>query len=311
MAAVARAGLALGVLGGLVVGLTGCGRAPSGQLRWAQAALERNPGVEVVSTDPAKDTLTIRLRDSGTLEVVSADRIVGFLPARQRGSASAGKPELVHVVNASPGQAPPPSGPAAVDVPAAANGGPDDGQQNASPAAGGTGASAAEAFAHDAAPLGAAPSPTPSLAPGERVLAAGPGYSIVETSKPAPGNGSSSSGHTRVTDAPLETHHEPIICQGERLLSIDNRNLAFDGNAITAEDGCEIHITNSRISAAGVGILARDASVHIENSEIEGQAGSIDAAEGAQIYAEASTFKGVRRRLDHASIHDLGNNVWD
>jgi hypothetical protein len=143
---------------------------------------------------------------------------------------------------------------------------------------------------------------------GGRVIAKGPGYSIVATS---PGAASqAASAQTKVTDAPLETLHEPIVCQGERVLHIDNRDIRFDGNAISAKDGCELHITNSRISAGGVAIRARNASVHIENSEIEGGKASIDAARGAQIYAEASTFKGAALRVGQASIHDLGNNVW-
>lgn len=141
---------------------------------------------------------------------------------------------------------------------------------------------------------------------GGRVIAKGPGYSIVATS-PGAGN----QGETGVTDAPLETMHEPIVCRGQRVLSIDNRNIRFDGNAISAEDGCELHIINSRISAGGIAIRARNASVHIENSEIEGRKASIDAAGGAQIYAETSTFRGAARRLGQAVIHDLGNNAWD
>lgn len=147
-----------------------------------------------------------------------------------------------------------------------------------------------------------------SAATGGKVLAKGPGYSIVATS---PGTGQSAAGQTRVTDAPLETLHEPIVCQGPRVLHIDNRNIRFDGNAITAEDGCEVHITNSRISAQGVAIRAHAASVHIENSEIQGRKACIDASGGAQIYAETSTFKGAARRLGRAAIHDLGNNNWE
>ena len=140
-----------------------------------------------------------------------------------------------------------------------------------------------------------------------RVIAKGPGYSIVATS---PATGKVAPGETKVTDAPLETLHEPIVCQGRRVLNIDNRNIRFEGNAVTAEDGCELHIINSRISAGGIAIRARNASVHIENSEIEGRKASIDAADGAQIYAETSAFKGAARRLGQASIHDLGNNSW-
>lgn len=151
------------------------------------------------------------------------------------------------------------------------------------------------------------PQPAAPAAAGGRVIAKGPGYSIVATS---PAAGKAQAGQTKVTDAPLESLHEPIVCQGERVLHIDNRDIRFDGNAITAEDGCEVHITNSRISAGGIAIRARNANVHIENSEIDGAQASIDATGGAQIYAEASTFKGAARRVGQASIHDLGNNVW-
>ncbi|SRR5579883_1347317 len=151
--------------------------------------------------------------------------------------------------------------------------------------------------------------PVPQPDGGGRVVAQGPGYKIVATSPPGAGQ-AAPAGETKVTDAPLETLREPIVCQGERVLRIDNRDIRFDGNAITAEDGCEIRITNSRISAGGIAIRARNANVHIENSDIEGRKASIDAAGGAQIYAEASTFKGAARRVGQASIHDLGNNNW-
>jgi hypothetical protein len=159
-----------------------------------------------------------------------------------------------------------------------------------------------------AAGQAASPGPAAPAAGGGRVIVKGPGYSIVATS-PESGN-QGASAQTKVTDAPLETLHEPIVCRGQRVLNIDNRDIRFDGNAITAEDGCELHITNSRISAGGIAIRVRDASVHIENSEIRGGKASIDAAGEAQIYAEASTFKGAARRLGQAAIHDLGNNNW-
>ncbi|HEY7889939.1 MAG TPA: hypothetical protein VIC29_17085 [Steroidobacteraceae bacterium] len=152
------------------------------------------------------------------------------------------------------------------------------------------------------------PGPPAQTTGGGHVIAKGPGYSIVVA--PGAASAAAGAGQTAVTDAPLEVLHEPIVCQGQRVLNIDNRDIRFEGNAITAEDGCELHITNSRISAGGIAIRARDASVHIENSEIEGRKASIDAAGGAQIYAEESTFKGAARRLGQAAIHDLGNNNW-
>jgi hypothetical protein len=109
----------------------------------------------------------------------------------------------------------------------------------------------------------------------------------------------------------VERRDEPIVCQGARFLRIDGRNIEFEGDAISAEDGCEIHITNSRIAAKGVGVSARAANVHIENSSIEGQSGSILASDGAQVYAEASRFRGLSRGLTSETLHDLGGNVWN
>jgi hypothetical protein len=148
---------------------------------------------------------------------------------------------------------------------------------------------------------------------GTHLQSSGPGYSI----KPAAATAAASvSGGARlrdagVTSAAVEKRREPIICQGSRLLHIDNRNLEFDGDAVSAQDGCEIHITNSHISATGVGVQARHANVHIDNSLIEGDAGSIDASEGAQVYAEDSHFVGLSRRVDSSSFHDLGGNIWN
>jgi hypothetical protein len=58
-----------------------------------------------------------------------------------------------------------------------------------------------------------------------------------------------------------------------------------------------------------VGVLVRHANVHIDNSLIEGDAGSIDASDRAQVYAEDSHFIGLSRRLDSSTFHDLGGNI--
>jgi hypothetical protein len=142
------------------------------------------------------------------------------------------------------------------------------------------------------------------------VLKSGPGYTIKAAAAPTP----ASSGRVRetsVTSAAIERRHEPIVCQGQRLLHIDNRNLDFDGDAVSAQDGCEIHITNSHISATGVGVSARAANVHIDNSLIEGDAAAVDASEGAQVYAASTRFRGLSRRADSSAFHDLGGNVWN
>ena len=112
-------------------------------------------------------------------------------------------------------------------------------------------------------------------------------------------------------NAVLERRYEPMICQGNRLLHIDGRNLEFEGDALSALDGCEIHITNSHIIARGVGVFARAANVYIKNSIIEGDSGSISASDGAKVYTQQSTFRGLSRRLDTSTVTDLGGTVWN
>jgi hypothetical protein len=284
MAKIRYGGLALaGCL--VLLALSACDRQGRNDMSWARAALERNDTLEVVAADQQSRTFTVRMKDTGELRVVHVDEIVA-------------SPALLAV--ATP-QTPAPSAPPA--------------EVNNTPPADNTAQRApAEAGENAAVPLTQPATFAPQSAgaveaASGRVLESGPGYTI-KSAEPA------SAGATRlrsagITNSALERRHEPIVCQGARLLHIDNRNLAFDGDAVSAQDGCEIHITNSHISATGVGVLVRAANVHIDNSMIEGDQASIDASEGAQVYAASSQFRGLSRRLDSASFHDLGGNIWN
>jgi hypothetical protein len=262
-------------------------------MSWARAALERNDRIEVVAADEQSRTFTVRLKDTGELRMVRADQLVGGVTA----TAAAGE-----AAKAASQTAPPAPGAAAAPAPSAA------------PLSAGDGAARPGEAAVPEHPNTEPPAPEPAAAPetpgGGRVLKAGPGYSIKAGAAPAPSSGARLR-ETSVTTAPVERRHEPIVCQGQRLLHIDNRNLEFDGDAVSAQDGCEIHITNTRITATGVGVSARAANVHIDNSLIEGDGAAIDASEGAQVYAASTRFRGLSRRADTASFHDLGGNVWN
>jgi hypothetical protein len=302
-----------GLLGAVAVALAsmaGCSKFQGGEdeMTWARSALERNPRIEVVAADQNSKSFTVRLKDTGDLQVVRVDQLIA-------GPASATGPAPTQGASAGAAQATTPGQPSSTPAEeTASNQAPRSGSSDttaAAPPASGNERSASDgqstASGEQAAALPRAKAAS-SASPGE-VLASGPGFTIKTANSPTarrtsvvPGSGST---------ATVERHHDPIVCQGERLLHIDNRNLEFDGDAVSAEDGCEIHITNSRISAKGVGISARKASVHIDNSQIEGDGGSVDAEQGAQVFAASSTFKGLRRRLDDAVFHDLGGNVWN
>jgi len=267
-----------------VLALAACAQQGQDEMSWARAALARNDRIEVVAADPRSRTFTVRVKDTGELRMMRADELIAgpALPAKAPAAAAAAD-------TAAP----------AATAPVSADNGPLAGAGEA--------AAPEDSGAQSSRPAAAAPA---ASAGGGRVLKEGPGYTIKAASTAAPAAG----GRVRdsaVTSAAVERRHEPIVCQGSRLLHIDNRNLEFDGDAVSAQDGCEIHITNSHISATGVGVTARHANVHIDNSLIEGDAASIDASDGAQVYAASSRFRGLSRRADTAAFHDLGGNIWN
>jgi hypothetical protein len=312
-------------------GIAACGKLGLGggsdEMSWARAALERNDRVEIVAVDPATNTFTVRIKETGDLRTVRADQVIAGPPGAP--VSTAGTPAGAATMPAAPagGEASATSdssqaGSRGASAPAAASAASASANNTMSrsqqESAADQDAAATSAprtgFRADPAPRSEVPNPNSdvaSITPGGRVLESGPGYAIKAASKSAPVAARTERERSSTTSSAIERRHDPIICQGDRLLQIDNRNLEFDGDAVAAEDGCEIHITNSHITAKGVGVSARHANVHIDNSQIEGDSASIDASEGAQVYASSSRFKGISRRLDNSSFHDLGGNVWN
>jgi len=309
----------------LVLALSACSKLGMGQdeMAWAREALDRNDRVQVVASDNQAKTFTVRMKDSGQLVVIPVDQIVAGpaasmeAPAKQAAVAPAEAPaeapaapspasEPASSPAGSPAPTPTEQATGSSTVASTGEAAHSTGRQAASGESNGQSVGSDEAT-----PPADAKGPHSESAANARagsVLASGPGYSIKASgSKAGPTH---TSPVTAARGVP-ERLHDPIICQGSRLLHIDNRNLEFDGDAITAEDGCEIHITNTHISAKGIGVLARAANVHIKNSEIDGDSGAVDASDGAQVYAESSRFKGLTRRLESSAFHDLGGNVWN
>jgi hypothetical protein len=334
-----------------LLGLVACSKLGLGsdgdEMSWARAALERNSHLEVVAADPQTSTFTVRVKDTGELRMIRADQVVGGPPsggnaaqgatsggpgagtasgptspattspaapaeATLRATTTAANSSINGAATAAEAATPSVGAPGVATPGAAASTGPRENQAGSQDGAAGAISKAPhKGFQSEPAPAAETPNPNSDVAavtPGGRTLESGPGYAIKVASKstPAPARVERST-----TNAAVERRHEPIICQGERLLQIDSRNLEFDGDAVSAEDGCEIHITNSHIVAKGIGIAARHANVHIDNSQIESDAASIDSSEGGQVYARSSRFKGLSRRLDNSSFHDLGGNIWN
>jgi hypothetical protein len=132
-----------------------------------------------------------------------------------------------------------------------------------------------------------------------QVRVTGPGVSI-ETHKPA----------AEESSVPTQHFDEPIMCDGKRMVRIDNKRVAVDGDAITARGGCDLYITNSYITATGTAVTALDATVHIVNSELKGGDGSLTTSSAARVFLRTSKFSGLARRDPQSVIQDQGGNIW-
>lgn len=262
------------------------------EVAWARSALERNPRYEVLASDTQTRVFTVRDRTTGQVQTINVNELAAGPIAQLR--------------------APPPAAPMA-PAPAAAP--PAPAEPTAPVAAANTQAPPVEtaqqpqdpARVVDNSPAAAAERAAASDTnytidrTGGQLRVSGPGVSIVSSGKASASAGPNHAG-ARAS--------EPIICEGKRLLKLDDRNIYVEGDAIIARGGCELYITNSHIVASGTGLIVEDAVVHVANSHIEGANGSFNATDRAKMFVRTSTFEGVPRRAEFASVLDQGGNQY-
>jgi hypothetical protein len=252
------------------------------QLEWTRAALARNPALEVVAVDAAERRVRVREVASGSVRSVGVDEVAA-LPLGAALPASASAP----LASAT-------AAPTALAAPMA---------------------SAATTVASAGSEAEAAGPPRYSI---ERdsggVTITGPGVEITSHHGAGVAAGADGGRAAPRPVAPTEGTAriaEPLRCQGERFLRLDNQRLVFAGDGIIAERGCELYLTNSRIEALGAALIADAAKVHLSNSTLIGGTSSLRMQNGADVYVTGSTLRGISRRFDTSELHDLGGNRWD
>lgn len=259
------------------------------ELAWARAALERNPRYEVLASDTQTRVFTVRDRSTGQVQTINLNDLAAA-PLAQLKSP----PSVLDAPLPAPAPAPeaataavPPAPPATAPASPAEAAPPAQVVDN-SPAAAAERAQAAESnYTIDRS--------------GGKLRISGPGVSIVSAGR------GEASGQPNAAGARAS---EPIICEGKRMLKLDDRKMYVEGDAIIARGGCELYITNSTIVATGTGLIVEDAIVHVANSHIEGLNGSFNATDRARMFVRTSTFQGVPRRAEFASVLDQGGNQW-
>jgi hypothetical protein len=284
------------------------------EMQWAQAALQRNPNLEIITADRDLRTFVVRDRNNAMTTEVQLAQIaatpIEFLsaPAPTPPPKAVAPPEPAAVTRLAQN--------ADENVAAGADEGgdePDAPITTAEPAkspsytidrsAGRTrviGAGISVVYG-DTDARGGRTSQYSIERSGGRVRIDGPGVSIAASGEPrAVAFGQS------LDDAEIE----PVICEGPRVMQLDNRILNVTGDALTARGGCELYITNSTIVASGTGVVIGDAVVHINNSRIAGGLAPFEANERSKVFLRGSTLNGLPRRSDAATIQDQGGNRY-
>jgi hypothetical protein len=293
------------ILVSTVLILAACGRQERvREIDWAKSALARNPAYEIVATDETAGVFTVKDTANGTVSAIRLEDLIAT-PAPARGAQPAPATQPAPAVATD---APADTAPAAAPDQA-----PDTSQTTeteqvvATPAASGTSLAEGPGYSISRADPKASAQPVASADALE-----GPGYRITREAPrdAAAAHSSARDAETEAAGGNVVRRTDPIICQGARLMRIDGETLDFAGDALIAEEGCDLYISNARIRAGGVGLIARQARVHIVNSTIDGSAGSYEASQGAELYVSSSTFTGVGRRFDTATMTDLGGNDY-
>ena len=264
--------------------LVACGSASqanksAGELEWARAALARNPSLELVAVDDKARVFTVRMKASGALQTLRLEEMTAG-PAASFGAPPGASPDVTPSAATSsaaqPGEA---ATPAVADT---ANG------KEADPALAARGAYSIERSSNGVKISGR----------GLSIASSGAAPVAKDTQSAAPDSG-------------LERRSEPMRCQGSNQIHIDNQKLAFSGDGIIAEQGCEVFITNSHIEALGNALLVDASKIHVTNSMITGGTGSLQLRNRGQAYVGSSTLSGMSRRFDTSQLHDLGGNRWN
>lgn len=249
------------------------------QAKWMRTALERNPDIEVVAADSSAGIFTIRFKRTGEVRAVKSTEIaavpIAELIAAARAQSTVPTPEAIAAMDSSTTTSSIPSAAASGAV--------------ASPPAVNSSATAAEKAGY-----------TMDRSDGQ-LKVTGPGVSIVSSGTTTSAKSQGEQGQRTV---------EPIICEGHRMLHFDNRSIYVNGDAIIARGGCDLYITNSRIVAENIAVIAQDATVHISNSTLEGRLASFSAGAESKVYVRSSTLLGVPRRDGKATVLDQGGNQW-
>jgi hypothetical protein len=221
------------------------------ELSWARAALERNPDLEVIATDPQSGVVTVKHRSTGEVEAIKASDLAAATPSQL-------KPMNV--------QAAPPPEPEPGPV------------QNESATAP---SQTAQATAPDSGSTQSGTGYTIDRS-GGKIRVSGPGVSIESSGTSAAGNQQGSARRTvdpficegrrqlQLDNRDIYVDGDAITVRGGCEVFITNSHIVASGTGIVVQDAV-VHVSNSHIEGGNASFQADDrAKMYVRGSTFRG-----------------------------------------
>ena len=218
------------------------------QMDWARAALERNPDIEVVATDPQSGVVTVKHRSTGEVEAIKASELAAVTPSQLKPMEMRAAP--------APEPEPAPS-------------------QNES-------ARAADAGVNQPGTITSSGAYTVDRS-GGKLRVSGPGVSI-ESSGTSAAAGNQAGAGRRAVDPficegrrQLQLDNRNIYVEGDAItvrggceVFITNSHIVATGTAIVVQDAI-VHVSNSQIEGGNASFQADDrAKMYVRGSTFTG-----------------------------------------
>ena len=276
---------AMSLLG--VISLAACTARGDKRLEAAKTLISADPNLEIVATDERAGVITVRVKSTGQITVLKAEDVQAGKLLKQAGAGEKAE--------ATPGEGIQiEAGGAKVKV-TDGSGGKEglriDGADGTSVTIGGS---------EDAVKIDT-PGAKVRVGGGRKegaVAVATPGASL-----PVGGGGARSERPIRRRLA------EPVTCRADQNLRLEGVRIEVPGDAVIADERCNLSIIDSEIVAGGWAVLTRgDADVIIENSLIDGGQGAVSVGGAGDVKARSSTLRGRISRSGAGDFHDLGGN---
>jgi len=218
------------------------------EMSWARAALERNPDIEVIATDPLTGVVTVKHRSTGDVEAIKANELAAVTPSQL-------KPMEMH---AAPPPEPEPAPPQTAQATASDTGTPHAGTITSN-----------GAYTVDRS--------------GGKLRVSGPGVSI-ESSGTSAAASNQAGGGRRAVDPficegrrQLQLDSRDIYVEGDAItvrggceVFITNSHIVATGTGIVVQDAI-VHVSNSQIEGGDASFQADDrAKMYVRSSTFTG-----------------------------------------